>query len=105
MQGDGNGTYGHVVELVLVCTPHRVCQIVALSDDAYSLVRVFREGVLAKEDVSFYEVVAPELDVYVLALVVAREELLRDGNWLAVEVFTEGDAGEMEKRGDDVGVT
>jgi hypothetical protein len=64
-----------------------------LSDDTYGLVCVFREVVLTEEDVSFYQIVAPELDVHVFALVIAREQLLRDGNRLAVEIFTERDAG------------
>jgi hypothetical protein len=91
--GKGKGTYGHVVELVLVCTPYCICQIVLLSDYTYGFVSVVWEDALTVKYVTFKGVGAPVLDVYVFALGVVREHGFRDKDGLAVKVVTKWDAG------------
>lgn len=68
------------------------------------LVCVVREVGLPEESISLDEKLAPEFDVDVFALVVRGQELLRHGDWLAIEVVPERNACEREERGHNVRV-
>ena len=97
-------TYSHIVQFVLVCTPHCVCKIIVLANDSHVLVCVVREVRLSKECVALDEILAPELDVYVFALVVLFQQILSYRDWLAIKIFSERDACEGEQSRYDIGV-
>lgn len=89
---------------MLIRTPDCVCEVVVLANDSHVLVRVVGEMRLSEKRITFDEILAPELDVYMFALIVLIQQVLRYRNWFAIKIFSERDAGEGEQSGYDVGV-
>lgn len=87
---------------MLIRTPHRIRKIILLSNNPHSLIGVIRKRRFPIQRVPLDKVIAPKLNVDMLALVVVRQLLLRDGDRLAVKVVAQRDARETEDGGHKV---
>lgn len=89
-------TNRHIIKLMLVRAPDRIRKVILLSNNTHSLIRIIYIIWPIIKDISLDKVIAPELNVDVFTLVVARQLLLRDWNRLSIKVIAQRDAGELE---------
>jgi hypothetical protein len=97
-------THRHIVQLMLVRAPHRVREVVVLSNHANMLIRIIGEVLPPEERIPFDQILAPELDVDVFALRRRGQQLLRHGNGLAIKVLAQRYARELEQCWHDIRV-
>ncbi len=69
-EGESNVTYNHVVQFVVISTPNHIRKVVVFANDWDVLICVVRETGLPEEGVTFNEILPPELDVDMFALLV-----------------------------------
>ena len=65
-------------------------------------VRVVGEIRLPKKRIPLNQILAPELNIHMLALLVRGQHLLSHRNRLAVEIVAQGDSRKLEQRGHNV---
>jgi hypothetical protein len=97
-------THRHVIQLMVVRAPHRVCEVVVLSNHANMLVRIIGEVLPPEERIPLDQILAPELDVDVFALRRRGQQLLRHGDGLAIKVLAQRYPRELEKCWHDIRV-
>lgn len=95
-------THRHIIQLVLIRAPHGIRKVVVLPNHANMLVRVIGEVLPPKERIPLNQILAPELDIDMLALRRRGQQLLRHGDGLAIKVLAQRDPRELEQRGHDV---
>lgn len=89
---------------MFIGAPHCVREVILISYNPDSLIRIIRKAVLSIECISFHKIFAPELNIHMFALFVARLHIGCHWDRFAVKVLTEGYASEMKQCRDDIRV-